>query len=589
MSKSVSGLFDVTAKTPMPPNARMPDHASVFVKTGRVTEVSSTDNVNAVMLAANAHEMPSALKRMGVENKLSGCQAGRVNSNGICTSQMNILRKASAAPIEAASQAKRAFGCKTRKTTNASAVIKSKRQVTKINMGEHNCISIITAAFAPDGFGTIPAMIYGHSRLNRRGPALWLLTFLLAVSCAAPVPASNPNPTPDSLLPNYLPTPTPFQPQPQTSPDPYLAFATPQIVPTFTPYPTKYVLPQDISVPVDISPAIGGVALYNPLTGLPVDDPTFMQRRPLAIKIANSPDYIRPQSSLTLADVVYEYYIEWGDTRFVGIFWSNADKAERVGPVRSGRYFDEHLVRMYHAFLFFKGADPRELDYFNSLEIAQRFVTVGFGNCPPYFMGPYKRDSYNNVFFNATKWQACVERRGYDNIPSTISGGFFSESIPQSPLTVSKIYSFYSTYNYNYWEYDPDKHVYVRYQESKDLVGFRKVEVYEPLYDDYARQPVTTENVVVLLVPYIFNNQNQAEDEVYNPSLIDYGYAYVFRDGIAIPAMWNRASIDQPILLTHLDGSPIYLRPGQTFYQVMGVTSKQIQNGADWRFEFATP
>jgi len=567
----------------------MPDHASVFVKTGRVTDVNSTDKVNAMMLAANTHEKLSALKRMGVENKLSGCQAGRANWNGICVNQMNTLKKASAAPLEAASHEKRAFGCTTRKITNASAVIKSKRQVTKINMGGHNCISIMTAALAPHGFGTIPAMMYGRRQLNQRRPALWILTFLLAVSCAAPAPASNPDPTPDSLLPNYLPTPTPFQPQPETSPDPYLAFATPQIVPTFTPYPTKYVPPQEISVPVDVSPAMSGVALYNPLTGLPVDDPAFMQRRPLAIKIANSPDYARPQSSLMLADVVYEYYIEWGDTRFVGIFWSNADKAERVGPVRSGRYFDEHLVRMYHAFLFFKGADPRELDYFNSLEIAQRFVTVGFGNCPPYFMGPYKRDSYNNVFFNAAKWQACVERRGFDNSPSTISGGFFSENIPQSPLSVTKIYNFYSVYNYNYWEYDPEKRNYARYQESKDLVGFRKVEVYEPLYDDYAKQPVTADNVVVLLVPYIFNNQNQAEDEVYNPSLIDYGYAYVFRDGIAIPAMWNRASIDQPIILTTLDGSPIYLRPGRTFYQVMGVTSKQIQNGTEWRFEFATP
>jgi hypothetical protein len=71
--------------------------------------------------------------------------------------------------------------------------------------------------------------------------------------------------------------------------------------------------------------------------------------------------------------------------------------------------------------------------------------------------------------------------------------------------------------------------------------------------------------------------------------LIDYGNAYVFRDGTAIPARWNRTAIDQPILLTNLDGSPIYLRPGQTFYQVVGVTSNFIQNGTEWRFEFATP
>lgn len=458
-------------------------------------------------------------------------------------------------------------------------------------MGDHNCISIITAALAPLVFGTIPAMIHGSHRLNRHGPALWLLIFFLIVSCAAPGPASNPDPTFAPLQVNYLPTPTPFQPQPGSSPDPYLALSTPQqAAPTYTPYPTKYVAAQVVSVPVDAAPAIqNGVALYNPLTGLPITDPTFLQHRPLAIKIGNSPDYVRPQSGLTLADVVYEYYIEWGDTRFIGIFYSNLYNIERVGPVRSGRYFDEHITRMYHSFLMFKGADPRELDYFMGLDIKQRFISVGIGNCPPYYYGHYKRDSYNNIFFNVTKWEACVAKKGLDDSPQTISGGFFSEDVPQSPLNVTKIYDFYSVYNYSYWQYDDENRVYARYQETKDLVNFRKVEVYEQLFDDYTKEPVTAENIVVLFVPYIFTNENQAQDEVYNPSLIDFGNAYVFRDGTAIPARWNRTATDQPILLTNLDGTPIYLVPGQTFYQVMGVTSKQILNGSEWRFEFATP
>ena len=432
-------------------------------------------------------------------------------------------------------------------------------------------------------------MMFGQNRITRRGFILWLSTFLLIISCAAPTPASTPDPLPVVIQPDPFPTPTPFQPQPGNSSDPSLALATPQVFPTFTPYPTKYILPQDVSVPIDAAPADSGVVLYNPLTGLPVTDPSFLQHRPLAIKVGNSPDYVRPQSGLTLADVVFEYYIEWGDTRFIAVFYSNLYNIERVGPVRSGRYFDEHITRMYHAFVMFKGADPREMDYFKSLDISERFISVGIGNCPPYYYGPYKRDSYNNIFFNVTKWEACVAKKGLDNSPQTISGGFFSEEVPQSPLSVTRIYNFYSEYNYSYWEYDPANRVYARYQETKDLVNGRKVEVYEPLYDDYTRQPVTAENVVVLFVPYIFTNENQADDEIYNPQLIDYGNAYVFRDGVAIPAHWNRTSIDQPILLTQLDGTPIYLRPGQTFYQVMGVTSNQIQNGSEWRFEFATP
>jgi len=423
---------------------------------------------------------------------------------------------------------------------------------------------------------------------RRRKSLLWTLLILVVLSCAPQPTASPAAPTPVSVSSNNLPTPTPFQPQQQNSPDPYAAISTPQPAPTYTPYPTKYIISQDVSVPMEPAPTTAnGLITYNPLTGLPVEDPTLLQRRPLAIKIGNSPDYVRPQSSLTLADVAYEYYIEWGDTRFIGVFYSNM--SERVGPVRSGRYFDEHIARMYHSFVMFKGADPREFDYFKTLDISPFFISVGIGNCPPYYFGHYKRDSYNNIFFNMTKWDACVKKKGLDNSPQTISGGFFSDDIPQSPLSVSKIYSFYSVYSYNYWAYDPENKNYVRYQEEKDLVGFRKVEVYAPLTDDYTKLPVTAENVVVLFVPYIFTNENQAEDEVYNPQLIDYGDAYVFRDGVAIPARWNRTVLDQPILLTDLVGNPIYLRPGQTFYQVMGVTSTKILNGDEWRFEFQTP
>jgi hypothetical protein len=431
-------------------------------------------------------------------------------------------------------------------------------------------------------------MMFGINRPDRRGFGLWSLILIAVVSCAAPPPASTPDPIPVSE-PIAFPTPTPFQPASNSSSDPYASINTPQAAPTFTPYPTQIVIPQDISVPVNPNPATGaGAVRYNPLTGLPVSDPSFLQHRPLAIKVSNSPDYVRPQSGLSLADVVYEYYIEWGDTRFVGIFYSNVSAAERVGPVRSGRYFDEHLVRMYHGYLMFKGADPRELDYFHSLDISSFFITVGFGNCPPYFMGPYNREGYNNVFFNASKWEACTTRKGWDNSPQTISGGFFSDETPLSPTIVTRIYNYYSAVNYSFWAYEPGQRNYVRYQESKDLIN-RKAEAYEILYDDFTREPVTAENVVVLFVPYIFTSQGQAQDEIYNPQLIDYGNAYVFRDGVVIPARWNRTSIDQPFILTHSDGTPVYLRPGQTFYQLMGVTSRQILDGTDWRFEFVTP
>jgi hypothetical protein len=261
-----------------------------------------------------------------------------------------------------------------------------------------------------------------------------------------------------------------------------------------------------------------------------------------------------------------------------------------VGPVRSGRYFDEHVARMYNAFLMFKGADPRELSYLEESTLSDFLVIVYTMNtvCPPVKLGPERRDSYNNAFFNTSKWAACAAKKGIDNTKHPLRGGFFTESIAPGGVPAARIYSFFSNYSYNYWEYDAATHKYFRYQEANDLVGKNK-EAYSLLMDAQTGLPVTADNVVVLFVPYTFGNQYDAHDEVYHVDLISSGSAYVFRDGVAMPAAWNRTDENQPLLLTTLTGNPLYLHPGRTFYEVIGVTSTYKQDGADWHFTFNTP
>jgi hypothetical protein len=198
------------------------------------------------------------------------------------------------------------------------------------------------------------------------------------------------------------------------------------------------------------------------------------------------------------------------------------------------------------------------------------------------------RDDYNKDFFDTSQWAKCAVKKGVDNVRHAISGGFFSTEVPPSDLVVNRIFTYFSIYNYHYWQYDATLHRYFRYQEANDMLN-GETEAYTPLSDAETGLPVTAENVVMLFVPYIFANPNEAEDEVYHVDLIDSGNAYVFRDGIAIPARWDRIDEHQPLLLTSLLGTPIYLRPGQTFYEVIGTTSSYTQNGTDWLFQFETP
>ena len=425
--------------------------------------------------------------------------------------------------------------------------------------------------------------------VKRAGPVIGLTAFCLIfafglVSACASFDVSGLGQTGPATS-----TPTPFQPG--AAGHGPLSAEPAQIQPlaTFTPYPTRLARPADL-LPAQILPAVengDSPTVTNPLTGLPFSDPRLAERRPMAIKISNSPDYVRPQSGLSLSDVAYEYYIEWGDTRFIAIYYGN--DAEQVGPVRSGRFFDEHILRMYHAFLVYKYSDPREKQYFYSSDFAGFLTVPGFTSCPPFFVGKYARDTYNNVFFNTRKFAACLAKRGdVDNLRQDLHSSFFSEQPQAASLAGQRVYTDYSIYSYNYWEYDAATRKYFRYQEANDM-DKNKPRAYAPLNDSLTGLPITSDNVVVIFVPHTFANQSEAEDQVYRIDPVDSGRAFVFRDGLAYPAWWYRSEIDQPLLITDEAGIPIYLRPGRTFYQVIGESSTYVQDGTDWHFTFQIP
>jgi hypothetical protein len=341
-------------------------------------------------------------------------------------------------------------------------------------------------------------------------------------------------------------------------------------------------LPEDLTAPAFSLPTS-----LDPLTGLPPADPALLKRRPLAIKVANYPRYIRPQSGLTLADNVFEYYIEAGLTRFIAVFYGNT--SEWVGPVRSGRFFDENIERMYQAFLVFKFADPRVLDYFKQSDFAQFIVVPSMTGCKPFeLMSTRHIEVYNNSYFYTPNWDECIAKNNLDNNPPVIRSGFFNELKPLSDMQATQIHTYYSYDSYNYWQYDPGTNQYLRFQETDDTRN-GKPEKYAPLVDQVTNTQVHASNVVVLLASHTFANTFDQEDEVYHIDLTGSGEAYVFRDGVAVPARWHRTNTNQPLLLAGVDGSLIYMRPGITFYEVIGTHSYMEQGDGVWNFHHDTP
>ena len=152
-------------------------------------------------------------------------------------------------------------------------------------------------------FGTIISM-----QRHRFWIIFCLLLLLVGSSCVSS-PDLKAAPNPDAL-----PSPTPFQPDVHGYASLVPTFDS-QSIATFTPYPTAVPRIGIYPTPPVSSSSDAPSVTIDPLTGLPPADPSLLQRRPLAIKIALYPRVV-PVFGLSLVDVAFEYYIEWGDFAF---------------------------------------------------------------------------------------------------------------------------------------------------------------------------------------------------------------------------------------------------------------------------------
>ena len=348
-------------------------------------------------------------------------------------------------------------------------------------------------------------------------------------------------------------------------------------------YPTA--LPESVATPMDTSPSFLPEGI-NPLTGRAPSSLELLERRPVAIKIAIYPRSNRPVSGVNRADVVFEYYIEGGLTRFIALFYG--DNAAEVGPVRSGRFFDEHVARMYQSYLVLKFADPRVLNYLKSTDISRFLVLPSIGTCPPFYIGRYQRDTYNNVFFDTTRFSDCLAKKGMDDARPALNVGYFSMMPPDSAENISRIYARYSSDNYHYWGYDSNLQQYHRYQEKDDIREGNSPD-YALLTDALTGNGIATDNLIYLFVPHTFENDDHERSEIYHIDLFGEGDAVLFRDGRVIPAYWQRFAVEQPLLIMDRNRMPLPLKNGRVFYEVFGENSTYTQENGQAFFEFETP
>ncbi len=397
----------------------------------------------------------------------------------------------------------------------------------------------------------------------------WIFMFLplMLISCVATLfsPAA-PVPTPTPIV---TPTPTPavtLTPTPTTT-----ITATPTI--TLTPTPLY---------PVEGYGSTGFPQNVNPLTGLVMIDPARLERRPIIVKVANLPRAYRPQWGLSLADQVFEYYIEEGTTRFAAIYLGQ--DADMVGPIRSGRFFDNHLISMYKANFAFGSADYRVRNLLFNQDYANRLVIES--GCPP--MCRFEPHGVNYLMANTADLTTLIDQRNVEggNGRQNLDGFLFNYKTPVEGQPVSRIFVRYSAAIYNRWDYNLSTGVYDRFSDVKNDFENGKGEEYQQLTDRLTGGNISAENVVILYVPH---NYFSKQPEIVDIVMSGPGAAYLFRDGKAFELRWYRNAFDQTFILVSADGKPFPLKPGTTWFEVLGSSSELQTASPDWRFYSRCP
>lgn len=341
----------------------------------------------------------------------------------------------------------------------------------------------------------------------------------------------------------------------------------------------------------------------NHLTGLAVDDVSVLDRRPIVVKVSNSPALVRPQSGIGEADWVYEHYTEVGITRFSAIFYGNSPS--RVGSIRSARLIDYELVPMYDALLAFAGAsigvDKRiygsetineglcrnREDYDQCLLEADIIGPAGF--TPPsdfveraykgvLFGAPYfYRDETlpvpHNLFVDLGALWQLAESDGNSG-RQDLSGLAFHPT-PQGEATGSGIYAQvrYQT-TVAEWHYDAESERY--YRSTDGQVHF----------DANLDQQVSAANVVIVYAGHYLTDiiESQYADTIHWSAQITVwpeGEAVILRNGLRYEGRWLRPTRPDMMTFVSDDGEIIHLNPGNTWVQLVRLP-EQMNPDNEW-------
>jgi len=276
--------------------------------------------------------------------------------------------------------------------------------------------------------------------------------------------------------------------------------------------------------------------------------------RPYAVMINNISTVWGYQSGVQDAYLVYEIIVEGGYTRLMALFKDK--ELERIGSVRSSRhYFLDYALENDAVYVHFGWSPQAESD----------IKSLGVNNVNFLSYNGYTRDTSlglpteHTAYTSTDKIKSGIKNYNYrDTSDKDTLLNYSSEEIDLSSvegsITVNKVNIPYSASHRVSFEYDAEKKVYKRFQNSKSHTDYVTKEQY------------TTKNIIA----YSVGNKTISGDSKGRQDLdnIGTGEGYYITDGYAIPITWSKSSRGGQTVYKYLDGTEIDVNDGNTYIEI---------------------
>jgi hypothetical protein len=331
--------------------------------------------------------------------------------------------------------------------------------------------------------------------------------------------------------------------------------------------PEKPLVVEDTSLEDTLAPP-EPTSWFFPLTGVETGDEEATLRRPLSVKIENTP-MARPQTGLSSADVIYETVTEGGITRFNCLFQSRIP--EEVGPVRSARLSDLSIVPQYDALFFFSGANS----YVNSEIKSAGLTNMSHNSASSLYYRVDYREAPHNLYLSLAKSTGPATEKGFATTAETARSlefangatattgadtgtGQVGDSTMDStservdlPDAMRVSVTFSDSYVAG-WAWDEMSQTYLRSMDEATI-------------DAATNEQIAATNLIVLRTSYT----DAPDNKTLFISLNGTGEATLFIGGKRIDGTWESDGTTPP-RFKDASGTPILLTPGgTTWFQVL--------------------